>query len=165
MHCSPSGAWIGNTQSNPTQVLFVEGVLMTDQSDLSSRLQPKLALMLFTWYPIILFIIESFQNQDFNLKIPREYDGNSHTQCQLLTHTSPVSNPTPPSYLYLFSLTSKQNLIQSPIGSDLPTMASPNYMIQTLSSFIKKPDSLFSRIQKSLMDNMRISLGTPHPLD
>ncbi|MBW0549029.1 hypothetical protein O181_088744 [Austropuccinia psidii MF-1] len=60
MHCGPGGAWIENCQSNPTQTLFVEGVFMTDQKDPCSSHKPNLALMFFTRYPNILFIIESF---------------------------------------------------------------------------------------------------------
>ncbi|MBW0577976.1 hypothetical protein O181_117691 [Austropuccinia psidii MF-1] len=60
MHCGPGGAWIENCQSNPTQILFVEGVFMTDANDPSSSQKPNLALMFFTWYPNILFIMESF---------------------------------------------------------------------------------------------------------
>ncbi|MBW0479296.1 hypothetical protein O181_019011 [Austropuccinia psidii MF-1] len=67
MNCGPGGAWIDNCQSNPTKTLFVEEVFMTDQHDPSSSQKPNLALMFFTWYPNILFIIESFKNQDFNL--------------------------------------------------------------------------------------------------
>ncbi|MBW0540007.1 hypothetical protein O181_079722 [Austropuccinia psidii MF-1] len=33
MHCGPGGAWIENFQSNPTQTLFFEAVLMTDPKD------------------------------------------------------------------------------------------------------------------------------------
>ncbi|MBW0530257.1 hypothetical protein O181_069972 [Austropuccinia psidii MF-1] len=60
MHCGPGSAWIENCQSNPTQTLFVEGVSMTDANDSSSSQKPNLALMFFTWYLNILFIIESF---------------------------------------------------------------------------------------------------------
>ncbi|MBW0546042.1 hypothetical protein O181_085757 [Austropuccinia psidii MF-1] len=60
MDCGPGGAWIENCQSNTTQVLFVEGVFMTDANDPSSSQKPSLALMFFRWYPNILFIIESF---------------------------------------------------------------------------------------------------------
>ncbi|MBW0584861.1 hypothetical protein O181_124576 [Austropuccinia psidii MF-1] len=60
MHCGPVGAWIENYQSNPTQVLFVEGVFMTDANDSSSSQKPNTALMFFTWYPNIFFIMESF---------------------------------------------------------------------------------------------------------
>ncbi|MBW0554033.1 hypothetical protein O181_093748 [Austropuccinia psidii MF-1] len=67
INCGPGGAWIENCQSNPTQTLFVEEVFMTDQHDPSSSQKPNLALMFFTWYPKILFIIESFKKQDFNL--------------------------------------------------------------------------------------------------
>ncbi|MBW0582740.1 hypothetical protein O181_122455 [Austropuccinia psidii MF-1] len=33
MHCGPGGAWIENCQSNPSQILLVEGVFMTDEND------------------------------------------------------------------------------------------------------------------------------------
>ncbi|MBW0475017.1 hypothetical protein O181_014732 [Austropuccinia psidii MF-1] len=131
MNHGPGGAWIGNFQSNPTQTLFVEGVFLTDPSDLSSSQKPNLAFIFFTWYLNILFIIESCQKQGFKLKIPEEYDCNSHSQCQLFTPTFPASNATPPSYLALYSLTSSQEVIQLLSGSDLP-------MIQTHSSLIKE---------------------------
>ncbi|MBW0483133.1 hypothetical protein O181_022848 [Austropuccinia psidii MF-1] len=79
----------------------------------------------------ILLIIKSFCNQDFKLKMPREYDGNSHAQCQIFTTTSPTSNLTPPSYPALSSLTSKRRLIKLPCGADLPTITLPHSMIQT----------------------------------
>ncbi|MBW0518355.1 hypothetical protein O181_058070 [Austropuccinia psidii MF-1] len=60
IHCGPGGACIENCQSNPTQILFIEGVFMTDANDPSSSQKHNLALMFFTWYPNILFIIESF---------------------------------------------------------------------------------------------------------
>ncbi|MBW0563802.1 hypothetical protein O181_103517 [Austropuccinia psidii MF-1] len=69
MHCGLGGARIENFQSNPTQTLFVEGVFMTDENDPSSSQKPNLALMFFTCYLNILFIIESFQTQDFKLKM------------------------------------------------------------------------------------------------
>ncbi|MBW0550348.1 hypothetical protein O181_090063 [Austropuccinia psidii MF-1] len=87
--------------------------------------------MFFTWYPNILFIIESFLKQDFKLKIPKEYDCNAHSPCQLFTPTFPTSNSMPPSYPALFSLTSKQKLIQLSSGSDLPMMTRPHSIIQT----------------------------------
>ncbi|MBW0508427.1 hypothetical protein O181_048142 [Austropuccinia psidii MF-1] len=82
MHCGPGGAWIENFQSNPTETLFVEGVFMTDSNDPSSSQKPNLALMFFIWYLNILFIIESFQKQDFKLKIPKEYDSETDTITQ-----------------------------------------------------------------------------------
>ncbi|MBW0537421.1 hypothetical protein O181_077136 [Austropuccinia psidii MF-1] len=106
MHCGPDGAWIENCQSNPTQILFIEAVFMTDANDPSSSQKPNLALMFFTWYPNILSIIESFQTQ--------EYDCNTHSRCQLFTSTFPASNSTPASYPAVSSLTSKQKLIQLP---------------------------------------------------
>ncbi|MBW0577496.1 hypothetical protein O181_117211 [Austropuccinia psidii MF-1] len=120
MCCAPGGAWIENFQSNPTQTLFVEGVFMNDPTDPSSSQKPNLALIFFTWYSNILFNIEIFQTQDFKLKIPKEYDCNTHSQCQLFDPTFPASNSTPPSYPALFSLTSKHKLIQLPSGLDLP---------------------------------------------
>ncbi|MBW0592953.1 hypothetical protein O181_132668 [Austropuccinia psidii MF-1] len=125
MHCGPGGACIENFQSNPTQTLFVEGVFMNDANQPSSSQKPNLALMFFTWYPNILFIIESFQTQDFKLKMPNEYDCNTHSQCQVFTPTFPASNSTPASYPSVLSLTSKQKLIQLPSGSDLPMMTPP----------------------------------------
>ncbi|MBW0460423.1 hypothetical protein O181_000138 [Austropuccinia psidii MF-1] len=104
MHCGPGGAWIENCQSNPTQMLFVEGVFMTDTNDPSLSQKPNLSLMLFTWYPNILFIIESFQKQDFKPEMLNEYDCNSHSQCQPFTPTSLTSILTPPLYPAVFSL-------------------------------------------------------------
>ncbi|MBW0533105.1 hypothetical protein O181_072820 [Austropuccinia psidii MF-1] len=98
MHWGPGGAWIENCQSNPTQTLFVEGVFMTDANNPSSSQKPNLALMFFTWYPNILFIIESFKTEDFKLKMTKEYDCNTHSQCQVFTPTFPASNSTPDSY-------------------------------------------------------------------
>ncbi|MBW0486230.1 hypothetical protein O181_025945 [Austropuccinia psidii MF-1] len=111
MHCGTGGSWIENCQSNPTKTSLVEGVLITDQYDPSSSQKPNVALMFFTWYLNIIFIIESFRRQDFNLKIPKEYDFNSHSQCQRFNPTSPTSNLTPPSYPNVFSLSSKQKPI------------------------------------------------------
>ncbi|MBW0502101.1 hypothetical protein O181_041816 [Austropuccinia psidii MF-1] len=125
MHCGPGGAWIENCQSNHTQTLFVEGVFMTDPNDPSSSQKPNLALMFFTWYLNILFIIESFRTQDFKLKVPKEYDCNTHSQCQLFTPTLPTSYPA------VLSLTSKKKLIQLPSGSDLHMITPPHSMIQT----------------------------------
>ncbi|MBW0491508.1 hypothetical protein O181_031223 [Austropuccinia psidii MF-1] len=126
MHCGPGGAWIENFQSNPTQTLFVEGVFMTDPNDPSSFQKPNLALIFFTWYLNILFIIESFQKQYFKLQIPKEYDCNSHSQCQIFTPTTPMPILTPPLYPAVFSFSSKQKLIQLPSGSELPMMTCPN---------------------------------------
>ncbi|MBW0476639.1 hypothetical protein O181_016354 [Austropuccinia psidii MF-1] len=130
IHCGPGGEWIENCQSNPTQTLFVEGVFMNDPSNPSSSQKPNLELMFSTWYPNILFIIKSFQKQEFKLKMSKEYDWNTHSQCQLFTPTFPTSNLKPPSYPALFSLTSKQKLIPLPSGSDLPMMSPPHSMIQ-----------------------------------
>ncbi|MBW0492540.1 hypothetical protein O181_032255 [Austropuccinia psidii MF-1] len=63
--------------------------------------------------------------------MPKEYDCNSHSQCQLSTTTFPASNSMPPSYPALFSFTSKQKMIQLPSRSDLPMMTPPLSMIQT----------------------------------
>ncbi|MBW0478312.1 hypothetical protein O181_018027 [Austropuccinia psidii MF-1] len=135
MHCGPSGAWIENCQTNPTQTLFVEGVFITDPNYPCSSQKPNLVLIFFTWYPNIVFIIESFWKQDFNLKMPKEYDCNTHSQFQLFTPTFPASNSMPPSYPALFSLTSKEKLIQLPSGSDLPIP-----LFQPSSSLIKRLD-------------------------
>ncbi|MBW0525805.1 hypothetical protein O181_065520 [Austropuccinia psidii MF-1] len=108
MHRGSGGAWIENCQSNHTQTLFFEGVFMTYPDDPSSSQKPNLALMFFTWYRKILFIIESFQKQDYKLKIPKEYDCNTHSQCQHFGPTFPPSDLMPPSYPAFFSLTSKQ---------------------------------------------------------
>ncbi|MBW0460904.1 hypothetical protein O181_000619 [Austropuccinia psidii MF-1] len=131
IHCGPAGACIENCQSNPTQTLFVEGVFMTDQHDSSSSQKPNLALMFFKWYPNILFIIESFRKQEFNLQMPNKYDCHSHSQCQLFTPTTPTSILTTPLYPAVFSLSSKQKLIQLPSVSDLPTMTPPHSIIET----------------------------------
>ncbi|MBW0520782.1 hypothetical protein O181_060497 [Austropuccinia psidii MF-1] len=63
--------------------------------------------------------------------MPKEYDCNTHSQCQLFTPTFADSNSMPPSYPALFSLTSKQKMIQLPSGSDLPMMTLPHSIIQT----------------------------------
>ncbi|MBW0567399.1 hypothetical protein O181_107114 [Austropuccinia psidii MF-1] len=118
----PGGAWIENSQSNPTQLLFVEGVFMTDANDPCSSQRPNLALMFFTWYPNILFIIETFQSQDLKLKMPKEYDCNTHSQCQLFTPTFPTSNLTPASYPAVSSFTPKQKRIQLPSGPQDPLL-------------------------------------------
>ncbi|MBW0505265.1 hypothetical protein O181_044980 [Austropuccinia psidii MF-1] len=131
MHCGPGGAWIENCQSNPSQILFVEGVFMTDANDPTSSQKPNLVLMFFTWYPNILFIIEIFGTQDFMLKMPKEYDCNTQSQFQVFTPTFPASNLMPASYTAVLSLTSKQKLIQLPSRSDLPMMTPPHSIIQT----------------------------------
>ncbi|MBW0510823.1 hypothetical protein O181_050538 [Austropuccinia psidii MF-1] len=130
-HCGPGGAWIENCQSNPTQTLFGEVVFMTDQHDPSSSQKPNLALIFFTRYPKILFIIESCRKQDFNLQMPNKYDCHSNSQHQLLTHTTPTLILTTPLYPSVFSLSSKQKLIQLPSGSDLPMMTAPHSIIKT----------------------------------
>ncbi|MBW0536947.1 hypothetical protein O181_076662 [Austropuccinia psidii MF-1] len=132
MHCGPGWAWIKNYQSNPAQTLFGEGLFMTDANDPSSSQKPNLELMFFTWYLNILFIIESFQTQDFKLKMPKECDCNTHSQFQVFTPILPVSNSTPASYPAVLSLTSKQNLIQLPSGSDLPMMTPPHSSVTQL---------------------------------
>ncbi|MBW0526056.1 hypothetical protein O181_065771 [Austropuccinia psidii MF-1] len=121
IHCGCGGEWIENYQSNPAQTLFVEGILITDQNEPSSSQKHNLALMFFILYPKILFVIESFRKQDLKLKMPKEYDCNSHRRCQIFTPTT----PTPPSYPAIFSLSSKQKLIQLPSGSDLPMINTP----------------------------------------
>ncbi|MBW0490045.1 hypothetical protein O181_029760 [Austropuccinia psidii MF-1] len=131
MHCGPGGAWIENCQSNPTQTLFVEGGFMTDQHDPSSSQKPNLVSMFFTWYSNILFIIGSFRKQDFNHQMPNEYDYHSHSQSQFFTPTTPTSILTTPLYPAVFSLSSKQKLIQLPSGSDLPMMTLPHSIIKT----------------------------------
>ncbi|MBW0580507.1 hypothetical protein O181_120222 [Austropuccinia psidii MF-1] len=118
LHCGPGGAWIENCQSNPTKTLFVEGLFMTDQHDPSSCQKPNIVLMFFTWYPNILLIIESLRKQDFNIQMPNEYGCHSHSQCQLFTPTTPTSISTTPSYPAVFSLSSKQKLVQLPSGSN-----------------------------------------------
>ncbi|MBW0504916.1 hypothetical protein O181_044631 [Austropuccinia psidii MF-1] len=140
MHCGPGGALIENCQSNPTQTLFVEVVCMTDPEDPCSSQKPNLALMFFGWYPKMLFIIESFQKQDFNIEMPKEYDYNTHSQCQIFTLTFLSSNSMPPSYPALFSLSSKQKLKQLPSGSGLPMMTVPIPLFKLPSSLIKRPD-------------------------
>ncbi|MBW0520563.1 hypothetical protein O181_060278 [Austropuccinia psidii MF-1] len=75
--------------------------------------------------------MESFQTQDFKLKMPKEYECNTHSQCHCFTTTFPASNSTPASYPAVSSLISKQKLIQLPSGSDLPMMTPPDSMIQT----------------------------------
>ncbi|MBW0472851.1 hypothetical protein O181_012566 [Austropuccinia psidii MF-1] len=149
MHCGPGGAWIENFQSNPTQTLFVEGLFMTDPDEPSSSQKPNLALMLFTWYLKILFIIESFRKQEYKLQMPKENDCNSDSQCQLFTPTTPTSISTPPLYPAVFSLSSKQKLIQLPSGSDLPMVTPPQ-------SVIKSPPP-------SLKNQTSFSLGSRNP--
>ncbi|MBW0549028.1 hypothetical protein O181_088743 [Austropuccinia psidii MF-1] len=63
--------------------------------------------------------------------MPKEYDCNTHSQCQIFTPTFRTLNSIPPSYPALFSLTSKQKLIQLLSESDLPIMTLPNSIIQT----------------------------------
>ncbi|MBW0574443.1 hypothetical protein O181_114158 [Austropuccinia psidii MF-1] len=57
--------------------------------------------------------------------MPKEYNCNTHSQFQLFTPSFPTSYPA------VLSLTSKQKLIQFPIGSDLPMMTWPHSIIQT----------------------------------
>ncbi|MBW0485571.1 hypothetical protein O181_025286 [Austropuccinia psidii MF-1] len=125
MHCGPGWAWIENFQSNPTQTFFLEGVVITDPNYPSVSQIPNLALMFFTWYPNILFIIEGFQKKDFNLQMPKKYYCNSHTQCQPFTPTTPIAIMTPPFYPPVFSLSSKQKLLQLPSGSNLLMINTP----------------------------------------
>ncbi|MBW0524036.1 hypothetical protein O181_063751 [Austropuccinia psidii MF-1] len=63
--------------------------------------------------------------------MPKEYDCNTHSQCQVFTPTFPASNSTPASYPAVLSLNSKQKLIQLPSGSDLPMMTLPHSIIKT----------------------------------
>ncbi|MBW0558883.1 hypothetical protein O181_098598 [Austropuccinia psidii MF-1] len=130
MHCGPGGERIENFHSNPTQTLFVEGVFMTDPDEPSSSQKPNLALMFFTWYPNILFIIQIFRKQDFKPQMPKVYDCHSHSQCQLFTPTTPTSILTAPSYPAFFSWSSKQKLIQLPSRSNLPMMTLPHSIIK-----------------------------------
>ncbi|MBW0524778.1 hypothetical protein O181_064493 [Austropuccinia psidii MF-1] len=104
---------------------------MTDPDEPSSSHKTNLALMFFTWYPNILFKIESYRKQEFKLQMPKEYDGHSHSQCQLFTPTAPNSIWTTPSHPAVFSLSSKQKLLQLPSGSDLPMMTPPHSIIKT----------------------------------
>ncbi|MBW0542255.1 hypothetical protein O181_081970 [Austropuccinia psidii MF-1] len=99
--------------------------------------------MLFTWHPSILFRTLNFRKQDFKLKIPKEYDGNSQSKFQLLTPTSPTSNLNPPLYPSVSSFSSNEKLIQLPRGSDLPMMTSPHSMIKTLLLPHRKPGLAF----------------------
>ncbi|MBW0465185.1 hypothetical protein O181_004900 [Austropuccinia psidii MF-1] len=109
MHCGIGGAWFENCQSNPTQKLFVKGGFMNDAYEPSSSHKPKIALMIFTLYPKILFIIESFRKQDFNLQLPKGYDGHSHIQCRLFTPTAPTSILTPPHIQLSFTCLPRSN--------------------------------------------------------
>ncbi|MBW0469978.1 hypothetical protein O181_009693 [Austropuccinia psidii MF-1] len=131
MHCGLDGAWIENCQSNPTQKLLVVGVFMTDADEPSSSQKPNLAFMFFTWYPKILLIIQIFSQQDFKLQIPKESESHSHSQCQLFTPTTATSILTTPLYPAVFSLSSKQKVVQLPSGSDLPMMTPPHSIIKT----------------------------------
>ncbi|MBW0473528.1 hypothetical protein O181_013243 [Austropuccinia psidii MF-1] len=131
---------------------------MSDQHDPSSSQQPNLALMFFTWYPNILFIIESIRKQEYNLKIPKEYDFNSHSECQLFTPASPTSNLTQPLYPAVFSMSSKKKLIQLPSGSDLT-------IVKSLLLPDEKIGLAFLWIKKSQMGNLPITFGLLHPLD
>ncbi|MBW0550385.1 hypothetical protein O181_090100 [Austropuccinia psidii MF-1] len=140
MHCSPGGAWIENCQSNPTKTLLFEEVFMTDANDPSLSQKSNLASMFFTWYSNILFIIESFRKQDFKIKMPKEYDCNTHSQCEVFTPTLPASNSMPASYPAVLSLNSKQKLIKLPSRSDLFMMSLPHSIIKTPSSLIKRLD-------------------------
>ncbi|MBW0552410.1 hypothetical protein O181_092125 [Austropuccinia psidii MF-1] len=130
---------------------------MTDPNDPSSSQKLNLALMFFTWYPNILFIIESFQKQDFKLEMPKEYDCNTNSQCQLFTPTFHASNLTPPSYPALFSLTSKKKMIQLPSGSDLPMIQTPLPHQKTGIDFLWD--------QEILNGNASHTLWGTHPLD
>ncbi|MBW0546809.1 hypothetical protein O181_086524 [Austropuccinia psidii MF-1] len=63
--------------------------------------------------------------------MPKEYDCNTNSQCQLFTPTFPTSNSMPPSYPVLFSLTSKQKLVELSSGSDLHMITPAQSIIQT----------------------------------
>ncbi|MBW0469059.1 hypothetical protein O181_008774 [Austropuccinia psidii MF-1] len=125
IHCGPGGAWTENCQFNPTQKLFFEGVFMTNENETSSSQKANLALMFFTWYLKNLYKIESYRKQYSNLKIPKEYDCNSHSQCQIFPPTTPTSLLTPPLYPTIFSLSSKQKLLQLLSVSDPPIVKIP----------------------------------------
>ncbi|MBW0466826.1 hypothetical protein O181_006541 [Austropuccinia psidii MF-1] len=103
---------------------------MTDQHDPSSSQQPNLVLMLFELYSKILFIIGGFIKQYFKVKVPKEYDCNSHSQCKCFTPISPASNSTLPLNPVVFSMSPKKKLIQLPSGSDLPMMFLPHCIIE-----------------------------------
>ncbi|MBW0590699.1 hypothetical protein O181_130414 [Austropuccinia psidii MF-1] len=63
--------------------------------------------------------------------MPKEYDCNTNSKCQLFTPTIPASNSTPASYPAFSSLISKQKLIKLPSGSDLPMMTPLHSIIHT----------------------------------
>ncbi|MBW0505967.1 hypothetical protein O181_045682 [Austropuccinia psidii MF-1] len=63
--------------------------------------------------------------------MPKEYDCNTHSQCQLFTPTFAALYSMPPSYPALFSLTFQQKLIPLPSGSHLPLMTLHHSIIQT----------------------------------
>ncbi|MBW0480518.1 hypothetical protein O181_020233 [Austropuccinia psidii MF-1] len=139
---------------------------MTDPDYPSSFQKPNLALMFFTLYLKILFIIESFKKQDYKLKIPKEYDCNTHSQCQCFTPTFPPPDFMTPSYPAFFSLTSKQktDTITQWIrpSHDDPT---PFHYSNPPPPSSKKPNYLFNGIKKYPMDNLPIAFGPPDPLD
>ncbi|MBW0592421.1 hypothetical protein O181_132136, partial [Austropuccinia psidii MF-1] len=89
MHCGPGGAWIENFQSNPTQILFVEGVFMTDANDPSSSQKPNLALMFFTCFISCCFIIDFQAKTDtitWWIRPPNDDPSHSIIQTPLLPH-------------------------------------------------------------------------------
>ncbi|MBW0503110.1 hypothetical protein O181_042825 [Austropuccinia psidii MF-1] len=63
--------------------------------------------------------------------MPKEYDCNSHSQCQCFTPKTPTSILTPPLYPAGFSFSSKQKLIQLPSGTYPPMMTPPQSMMKT----------------------------------
>ncbi|MBW0569432.1 hypothetical protein O181_109147 [Austropuccinia psidii MF-1] len=63
--------------------------------------------------------------------MPKEYDCNTHRQCQVVTPTFLASKSTTASYCAVSSLTSKQKLIQLTSGSDLPMITPPHSIVQT----------------------------------
>ncbi|MBW0462655.1 hypothetical protein O181_002370 [Austropuccinia psidii MF-1] len=136
MHCGPGGTWIENCQLNHTQTLFVYGGLMNDQNNPSSSQQPNFMLMSFKWYPNILFIIESLRKQDLKLKNPTEYDGNSNSQCQIFTPTSPTSSSTPPLYPAVLSL--DQEIPKGPSANNLWGTLPPGSMVNSRHIITKK---------------------------
>ncbi|MBW0473408.1 hypothetical protein O181_013123 [Austropuccinia psidii MF-1] len=63
--------------------------------------------------------------------MPKEYDCNTYSQCQLFTPTFASSKSVPPSYPALFALTCKEKLIKLSSGSELPMMTLAQSIIQT----------------------------------
>ncbi|MBW0567330.1 hypothetical protein O181_107045 [Austropuccinia psidii MF-1] len=117
MHWGPGGAWIENCQSNPTQILFVEGVFITDANDPSLSQKPNLELMFFTCFISCCFII------DFQAK--------SDTISQWIRppHDDPApfhySNPPPPSSKCRPSFSLGSRNPQWPISRNLWAISPP----------------------------------------